>query len=230
MDLVYVIARSLTGDYPELVYSIRSMHAHQEFGRVWLAGQPPSDIFTDEVRRVYVPKGTDRYRNTSDNLHAAMLDPTLSDPFILMNDDFFCLSDDAHCAWNRGSLRELLQHKRRGSMYRSGGLGAYQFLQSYGCEEPLSFELHIPMVVHKGLMQDVIEALRAAKVSEAFKRTVYGNLQGDDTDTRDDVKRAALPLAAHDWVSTTGPGWPGTVGQHIRSLYSEPSPLERESR
>lgn len=223
MDLVYPFTGVRFG---ELRYSLRSMSRYQPHGRVWLIGQPPEHMFED-VGVITIPKGNNRWRNTSDAILEACNYDAISDPFVLMNDDFVCLDEKAHTYWDRGPLTDTLIPHRRNTEYRRGGIDALHLLKDFGIADPLSFELHIPMIVSKELMCGVIEALRGCKASEAFKRTVYGNLiEGPPTESRTDVKAARLPLPAPDWVSTSNSGWDGALGDTIRDMFPDPCAYE----
>lgn len=225
MDLVYAV----TGPkHDQLRYSLRSMSANYEHRTVFLIGQPPLGVFTG-LGAVTIKKGNDRWRNTSDALMAACCMENVSDPFLYMNDDFFCLSERAHTDWDRGPLTDTLIPHRRNSDYRKGGIAAIKVLKNHGITDPLSYELHLPMLIDKALMIEVLEELRYGKYSESFKRTVYGNRLGRTTKSRADVKVRALPLPADDWVSTVRGSFEGPLGDQIRARFPDPCYYEEES-
>jgi len=216
MDVVYVIG----ADSEELRYSLRSLGNLAGVDQVWIAGHCPK--WVQGVETLTTRQKSDRYRNTSHNLRRAIGTKAVSDPFILFNDDFMALRPVEHRDYDRGPLRNYLETHRRASQYRNAALTAYLALDEMGFEDPLDFDLHLPLTVHKKLMT------KAMRHSDAWKRTIYGNLAlaegAIETTTRTDVKDVT---DGDDWVSTSYRSFThGQLGELIRARFPEPSQYE----
>src|SRR5690606_18592383 len=105
--------------------------------------------------------------------------------------------------------------------YRSGAAATMRLLQELGIKEPLSYELHIPMVVDRDRMLEVLNLPQARRIPMLHKRTLYGNLAGVGGEQWKDVKIATRTGDVPDgavWVSTTPESFTdGVVGRRIRA-------------
>lgn len=224
MDIVCPLGMSAVNE--DLRYSLRSLEENVPHHDVWVIGAVPSWF---HGKWIFAPQGPDRWKNTSNYLRLACDDDRISDPFLYTNDDFFALRAYAGTAWNKGPLDAYLDVNRRSVPYRSGALHAYQVLTEMGIENPISFELHIPMVVTKDAMSRAIQMLRDRHLNEAYKRSIAGALMNGETATRTDVKVGPdyVPAAADDWISTTdGVFARGSLGVWLRSRFPIPSRYE----
>lgn len=230
MDVVYVVKRDTRND--ELRYSLRSLAAHLPHGRVWVAGFCPP--WTAGARHIDVAQDGTKYRNSTANLRAACEHPDVSDPFLFMNDDFFVMAPVAGDipTLHRGPVAAVANYYRKrygpSRPYLRGMVATAELLVRHGHHDPLSYELHIPMVIHKAAMVAALDL--GADVAVLHKRTLYGNLAGVGGDQVDDVKVRGF----HDqW----DPSWPFLstsrsafcryrVGRHIRTTFAAPGPYE----
>lgn len=228
MDVVYPLGASAINE--ELRYSLRSLVNLADVGQVFVIGYRPR-WFTGET--MLTDQGLNRFKNTSVNMLRAIDNRAVSDPFLWFNDDFFALRPVVHEDFDRGPIREYLELHRVTCDYRTSALGAYQFLQDQlEFEDPLDFEIHTPLTVHKKLMREVLSINGKA---HAWKRSVYGNLALRKglitTTTREDVKigNRDLPVPdGADWVSTSNRSFQNwEVGRVIRNLFPEPSSYEK---
>lgn len=227
MDIVYPVG--VNADNDELRYSLRSVVRNAAHSRVWIVGYVPPWV-SDEVGTIPWEQTEDRWENTSRMLQFACENDEVSDPFQYWNDDFFALTKHPRMDYDRGSLRVQLEANRKAATYRTAAYQTLEVLEGIGLDDPLSFELHIPLVVRKHVMLTAMEFLRAAGVTQALKRTVYGALAGEPTTTRYDVKVGvgAVPELT-DWVSTTDAGFRvGPVGEMLREKFKRPSRYERK--
>lgn len=184
MDVVYLVRPGNRNE--ELRYSLRSVAENLSHGKVWAAGHCPS--WLAEVGHVAVRQDDHKHINTLANLTAALKDDRISDEFILMNDDFFILQPTAEvAALHRGSLDEWIaaRVKSGGGMSRMGWTGraiaTRETLEMLGHDpaQLLSYELHVPLVIHRETMLAALEELRRIgrqKVEHWTKRTLYGNV------------------------------------------------------
>jgi len=186
LDVVYLIKG---GHNEELRWSLRSL-ANVPHDRVWLfGGKPPK--WVQNTKCVRTPQDGTKYVNTTAAIKAACEHPDVSDPFILMNDDFYILRRTQSIpALHRGPVDEVIaDYKARfskGNTYIVGMERTMLRLQEMGYERPLSYELHTPMVVEKAAMLEALEA--GSDLEVIHKRTMYGNIAGLGGRRIDDVK------------------------------------------
>lgn len=228
-DIVYVVRRGDVNE--ELRYSLRSL-INVDYGDVYLAGYMPS--WVQGAGYVKVDSHFDKYRSSTLNLEAACLNPYVSDPFWLMNDDFFIMDRLPELpTYHRGPVTDVIPYyldTYPNSPYLRGMQATLDLLHRAGYDYPLSYELHIPLLVHK---EPMLQAIAVGRNVRAFhKRTFYGNLSGLGGTYSDDVK--VRPGILRDWTT-----WPllstsdqifreHEVGTYIRERFSTASVYERE--
>lgn len=228
MDIVIPVRVGQRND--DLRYALRSYVAHLPHERVWLVGHKPSWFRGDHIP---TRQGPSKYANTTAAVRAACEHPGLSDPFLLSNDDIFAMSaqPDPLPAYHRGLITgvEAYYAKRPKGRYYHGMVATRRLLESMGYGRPLSYELHVPIVVHKAAMLEALEAGR--KLPVLHKRSMYGNLAGlGGTRLRDpkvlsNAENAYNPDA--EWLSTTAASFGrGAVGRHIRARFPRPCHYE----
>jgi len=231
MDVVYPVRPGARNE--ELRYSLRSL-VNLPHSTVWLAGYRPP--WVEGARHVRVQQGQSKYRNSTANLRAACEHPDLSDQFILMNDDFFIVRPVAAVpTLHRGPVTDVIadyaaRHRRSGP-YVSGMNDTLRLLRTLGFDEPLSYEMHTPMVVDKHRMLEVLAL--GADLPVLHKRTLYGNWCRVGGDQAADVK---IRDDRDDWdpagpfISTAPRPWKiGRVGVWVRSFFPDPGVYEAGS-
>lgn len=214
----------------ELRYALRSWAAHLPHRRVWVIGYPPP--WLQGVRCLPTPQTGTKYVNTTRAVAAACRHPEISDPFVLANDDFFVMSPmpDGVPVLHRGPVREVEAY------YASRGNGAYlqglratrDLLASLGHPDPVSYELHVPLTVHKAGMLRALDVGRHLPV--LHKRTAYGNLAELGGEQIEDVKVLwrGPQIPAGPFLSTMPDAFTnGMVGVHLRRAFPRPGPYER---
>ena len=225
MDVVYLCRE---GENEELRYSLRSLR-NLPHERAWIFGGAPEWLRGAEL--VPVDQHASKYRVTSAAMRAACLHPDVSDPFVLMNDDFFIMEPLAEVpALNRGPVDDVAaEYERRvgASPYLEGMLATRDLLHEFGCEDPLSYELHVPLPVRKAEMLEALDVGEAAGIGVLHKRTLYGNLAKLGGATIADVKlcrrRQAVPKGP--WLSTLDATFPAALPVLARR-FPKPSPFE----
>jgi hypothetical protein len=230
-DVVYPVRR---GDYnDELRYSLRSL-VNVPHGNVILSGYVPSWA-TDVVE---VPREQDRHwshwANVRANLAAAL--PFASDPFYLFNDDFYVMqSIEQIPITHMGPFGEMIERYRRTrhtGAYWKGMVATNLVLQEWGYSNPLSFELHMPLLMHHA---PLLEALDKGQGIEALAlRTAYGNIAQLEGEQKQDCKVMARAGVLH-WDA-----WPflssnddlpySPVGKHLARTFPEQSRYEHHSQ
>jgi hypothetical protein len=229
MDIVYLCRG---GENEELRLSLRSVDEHLPHDRVWIFGAAPRWVRNVELIESSQREGT-KYRNTTTALRAACEHPDVSDPFVLFNDDFFIVEPvEVVPRLNRGPLDSVIDYysRRYRSNYVRGMIETRELMRSLDIDEPLSYELHVPMIIEKQTMIDALDLGR--DIHPLHKRTLYGNMIGYGGETIEDVKMVSLraPLPTGPWLSTSDTSFVKDVGRILRWRFSRPSRYEEEER
>lgn len=233
MDVVYLLKNSQTNE--ELVYSLRSL-VNIPHDKVFLVGGCPSEINREKVIYVPVIQGGNKYLNTSNSLKVICEDSRLSKEFILMNDDFFILKPikepKEELNLCRGTIKEVIAEMESRlnccTTYLAQMRETLQFLSNLGYKQPLSYELHIPIVMDKEKILGLFSRNYINNAVTSHKRSIYGNVYLWDSKPIKDVKVYAnmfLPLGSDKFLSTEDMSWP-RVSTFIKKLFPSKSPYE----
>lgn len=223
MDVLYSVRKGNTNE--ELRHSLRSLR-NIPHDRVFIAGYKPD--WVKNVCYVKTKQIESKYKNVVGNLRAACQVEELSEDFILMNDDFFILRKMSEVPmFHRGPIAEVIEKKADiKSRWMNGMRQALPVIQSLGIETPLSYELHVPMVMNKRLFLGMLQVREALMPDvEAFqKRSLYGNLYQLGGERMDDVKVLGngRKFALENWTFAStheGSFRSGFIGQHIRQAF-----------
>lgn len=241
MDVVYLIKVDPENNSEELRYSLRSL-SNLPHGRVYIVGEKPD--WVTQVTHIPVPQIQTKAENVAKNMRAAIEHSDISQDFILMNDDFFIMNSLSRLPdLNFGTMENViaLYNKRypQGSEYIDSMKRLFQLLVERGCQCPISYELHTPMVFDK---QKLLQMYAQAHGRMFQIRTYYGNLYGDtEGNTVPDVKIFLEPihnnpeynenpeeyLSRQDLLSATGGAFKkGFVGRYIRAKFPDKSEYE----
>ncbi|WP_117198973.1 hypothetical protein [Nocardiopsis sp. TNDT3] len=227
MDVVYVVGPQKRSE--ELRYSLRALAAHVPHDRVWIVGHMPR--WVQGVRHIPRAQFSTKWANSTANMRAACGHPEVSDEFIYMNDDFFTMRPvDQIPVLHRGPVADVAARTPH-SRYRAGMLATARALHALGVAEPLSYELHVPMVVDKARMLDALSRPQVRGIPVVHKRTLYGNLAGIGGEQVADVKVHSASQAAPSgdplFISTNpGAFTDGPVGRLIRAALPDPCRYE----
>lgn len=234
MDIVYLLKNTPINE--ELIYSLRTLK-NLPHSKVFLVGGCPNTIRKENIVHIPVLQRPNKYKNTTLSLELACRDSRLSQDFILMNDDFFVLQriENPKNALNlfRGTLEEVLQDysERYGTDANHYILGMRQtniFLKDLGIEKPLSYELHIPFVMNKHKVLEMLSLPYINSLKVIHKRTIYGNLFLKYSKQTDDVKILRdiyLPVHNDQFLSSEDASWP-YVKTYIGRKFKEKSIYE----
>jgi hypothetical protein len=157
----------------------------------------------------------------------------ISDDFILMNDDFFVLQyTDTFTDWNGGLLSDKIDLYKKlapHGIYTNCLKVTYDGLLRMGFDNPLDFEMHVPMNMNKDKLNE------ALKDSTSLWRSVYGNMFITHSDTHEDVKvyrNGKLMGKSYDYLNNEQP-FLSTIDDSfemvrgkVLEVFSEPSPYE----
>ena len=190
VDIVYPIKKTNLNE--ELRYSLRSL-INIPHNKVFIIGDLPEFVNEEEVYYIPSPKLESRYKTTTNHLKLAILKDNISKDFIWMNDDFFILKSitKKDLLLNRGLLRDQVAsyHKYHNPLTKFDKLieNATLELKHLGFTNPISFELHCPIIINKENFK-VIEDKINSDALHCCKRSVYGNYFMRDSKPIEDVK------------------------------------------
>lgn len=222
MDVVYVCR---AGTNPELRYSLRSL-TNVPHGRVWILGGWPG--WVRNVETVEVPQLGTKYANTTRAVREACSHPGISDPFWLWNDDMYAIQPTTGGHFHRGRVRDVLDlYERRypGGPYAVGMRATLERLEEHGYVDPWSYELHVPLIVHKAPMIEALDL--GADVPVWHKRTAYGAVANVGGSFMEDVKvyEAGGRVPVGPWLSSSDGSFSG-LEAFLGGLFPAAGPYE----
>jgi hypothetical protein len=217
------------GDNEELRYMLRSLR-NLPHGRVHLFGEPPPWVNPQETRIVRRERTTTKFMTVLGHVYAACEDPEVSDPFYLFNDDIYVMEPlETLPHLDRGRVIDVIEeeHERGNhSSWVDGMIYTRNRLVKRGFPEPMSFELHVPLLVDKTSYTRAIEM--GFGIGRWMPRTAYGAIVGMPSLTRRDVKvygpEDTLPPGP--FLSTEDRGF-AAFRKHLQSLFPDQSIYER---
>lgn len=222
-DIVYVVRPGDRNE--ELRYSLRSLtnlpHRH-----VWIAGHMPPWINAGLVGHIPTTQTGSKADNSRSNLVAALNTAAVSDPFVLMCDDFYIMRPlEQLPVVNAGPLAAVIADSAEGT-YRRGLTETLEKLRAEGIADPVAYDgLHCPQQFNKAGLAEILAA--------GWRKyaTAYGNLIRTDPGT-------TMPNAKNPPPETYGGmtflssndrsfGKAEPMGRHIRATFPQPCRYER---
>lgn len=234
MDIVYLVKNGRENE--ELIYSLRTIK-NIPHDKVFIVGGCPDEINKEKVIHVQVLQTGNKYQNTTNNLELICKDPRLSEEFILMNDDFFIINPiidpKKELNLSRGTVEKVVEeytkiYGKDANLYILGMRQTKIFLEDIGIKNPLSYELHIPIVMDKTGVLRVLSLPNIKSLRVIHKRTIYGNLNKKDSKITTDVKvngRSYTPIYNDKFLSTADDTW-NYVKPYIHGLFPEKGEYE----
>ena len=181
IDFAYICREGLN---EELKYSIRSVVNSFPESNIWVVGGRPDWYAGNHIQ---VSQNEDKYKNAINNLHAICDSSEISDTFILMNDDFYIIKKiDKILDYHGGSLLEKINKYQKinaNSNYTRKLSATYKKIKALGVENPLDYELHVPMVMEKTKLKQAL-----SYGENLLWRSIYGNLFNLPGEEMEDVK------------------------------------------
>lgn len=232
MDVVYLVRPGEQNE--ELRFSIRSL-SNLPHDTVWIAGHKPA--WVSNVRHLSTVQASSKHHNAFGNLLAALNCDEISTEFVLMNDDFFITSPlPSVPTLHRGPVADVVAEYRRmfprGSRYTTAMQATMEWLQAQGVAEPLSYELHTPMVIDRAGMLEVIAQAEddGVDVQRFHYRTAWGNLARVGGTFTEDCK-VYQPASCHTlpkpFMSTLDSTFTTRPAKLIRARFPTPGPYDR---
>lgn len=229
MDVVYV---NKDGENPELRYSLRSL-THVNHGRVWVFGGAPVWLNTDTVEFRGRAQKRSAYASTRDHIRAACMDPDVSDPFMLWNDDFYAMEPVGTIpVYHRGLLSDALEDfAPLNTPWGKGLRETARLIENSGRENPLFYDIHLPLIVDKMTMLAALGWAKDAQVDAVHLRTLYGSLANPElTQQHPDPKmmHRGDPFPVGSWLSSGSSTFRYVVEPVLRYLFPNPSIYEED--
>jgi hypothetical protein len=191
VDVLYPVRKGDWND--ELRYSLRSLQ-NIKHDRVFLVGYKPSWA----VNVITFPREQkeSKYLNANKNLIWAADHAELSDPFLLLNDDFYIMQRvrGRMPMLHMGPVEKVIDRYRKlhhTGVYWRGMKDTFQLCRSLGMIHPLSYELHVPMILYKGPLQEAWD--KGNHLPVCHIRTLYGNVAGVGGTATEDCKVYSAP-------------------------------------
>ncbi|MFC4060250.1 hypothetical protein ACFOWE_18250 [Planomonospora corallina] len=226
-DLVVPVREGAVNE--QLRYALRSWAAHLPHARVWIVGHRPP--WAAGVGHIPTEQTGTKYANTTAAVRAACEHPDVAEEFLLANDDMFVMDAVAGMpVLHRGLVDEVEPYyAARGSdAYLRGMRETRELLAELGHEDPLSYELHVPLPATKTGMLAALDAGRHLNV--VHKRTLFGNLANLGGRRIADVKvmhRGPRFPRDSPFLSTMPDSFAhGQVGAYIRRRFPRPCRYE----
>lgn len=198
MDIVYPLKRA--GYNRELRYSLRSL-TNLPHDQVLIAGE--IQPWVRNVIHLPVPQRGTKYANARGNILTAARDLRVSEDFILMNDDFYCLSPQKEVLpMHQGDMDAFMATFPFRTAYWELMVATRELLRELGIKRPKFYELHVPCVYNKEKLLRMVERLDG---HEYMMRTVYHNLYHSGGRKRADVKKHKLgmEIVETDYLSSS---------------------------
>jgi len=185
MDYVYICRR---GENEELRYSLRSLEKNMPEGDVWVVGYRP-EWYVGNFIHIENISDTDKFINIKNCIKEILNNDLIKEDFVLMNDDFFALKKINSVTNFDGGLLEdkIIEYKNLGRSSRYIKLLELTLkqLKQNGIDNPLDYDIHVPMLMKKSLLKEVIDLAY-------FPRSTYGNFAQLKRNTISDVKMYEL--------------------------------------
>ena len=194
MDFVYICKDGIN---EELRYSIRSVVESFPDSNIWVVGGKPPWYIGNYIN---VKQVLTKYRNAIQNLNTICNSNEISEEFVLMNDDFYIIKNISSIKTYHGGLLldkiNLYQKLNSNSNYTRKLSATYKKIKSLGIESPLDYELHVPMVMEKKKLKQILE-----NNDQFLWRSIYGNVFSIGGEQMEDVKvysRGPLVLKSYN--------------------------------
>ncbi len=169
MDFVYICKEGVN---EELKYSIRSVVQSFPNSNIWIVGGKPDWYIGNYIK---VNQVHTKYKNAVENLKKICSSSEISNEFVLMNDDFYIIKkinsiETFHGGYLLNKLN-LYQKINGNSNYTRKLNATYKRIKGIGIEDPLDYELHIPMIMEKEKLREALH-----NNDQFLWRSIYGNM------------------------------------------------------
>lgn len=228
LDIVCPL-KAAFNDCEELRFALRTLEENYPgHGDIWIVGYKPNWL----VNVNFIPgNGYRGNNNVYRNMLATAEHPDIPDDFLAWNDDFLITAPiaDIPVYYHSRLTDQIAPIKTRpGTWWHRSLILTHKVLQRVGYQDPLSYELHLPLPVQKAGMANALRQF--VDVNEngipPQWRTLYGNINDiGGTQHLDPKARGRSPL--HEpFFSTTDSTW-RIYRKHFQAHYPKPSKYEK---
>lgn len=228
-DVIYPVRPGDKND--ELKFSLRCLEAnYPDHGQVWIVGHKPSWLIN--VQHI---KGNDR-KTPEANVYTNVMYATVCDDVapqaLIMNDDFFITKPVSEIPpLYRGTLKSHLRlnsvARAQNSKWAKSLATTRIVLQALGFIEPISYELHVPMMVDRQKMGETLERFKHITPDVPPQwRSLYGNVNEIGGEEFPDCKAYGLRDISKPFHSVSPTSWRHYL-KKFSSLYPKPSRYEK---
>lgn len=224
LDVVYIVKPGDNNE--ELRYSLRSL-VNLPHRKVWIVGYTPR--WVTGVESIPGNIFSAAQWNVIDNLRLAAVNVP-ADRFVIMNDDIFPMqAPELDVPLYRGPLAD--QIRRSAGWWRDSLEKTYAYLVSQGYDQPISYELHRPVVMERDKLLEIAKLAMSWQTPYPPQwRTLYGNLYkvggvpASDGKIKSGSRKdwRSLPVLSTEDISFRV----HEVGRVIRATFPQPSPYE----
>lgn len=183
LDFVYPLGHGSLFHDVELYYStLLAKKFVSNLGRIIIIGDEPRKTLDVDYHFIrFQEESSQKQFNTTIKLSTVLDNPSISDPFVWMNDDFFFTrptSIHPLVTFYQGSLASHIAHRANNkNKYYHSLHETYTQLKNKGFSQR-DFEIHCPLVVHKPLMKKTLETFEWTDTASPLPRSLYGNQHG----------------------------------------------------
>ena len=230
MDFVYICKEGIN---EELKYSIRSVVESFPDSDIWVVGGKPDWYVGNYIK---VEQRESKYKNAVENLKTISVSDQISESFVLMNDDFYIIKkidkiENFHGGYLLNKIN-IYQKLNGNSQYTRKLSGTYKKLKALGFENPLDYELHVPMIMEKTKLKTVLEL-----VDQFLWRSIYGNkFEVGGTEMQDVkvytsgplvLKSYNLNIDSHTYLSSADSSFNNIFNKILKDKFNKKTKFEK---
>jgi hypothetical protein len=230
MDFVYICKEGIN---EELKYSIRSVIESFPDSNIWVVGGKPDWYVGNYIN---VEQKESKYKNAVENLKTISTSDQISESFVLMNDDFYIIKkidkiENFHGGYLLNKIN-LYQKLNGNSQYTRKLSGTYKKLKALGFENPLDYELHVPMIMEKEKLKIILEL-----IDQFLWRSIYGNkFEVGGTEMQDVkvytsgplvLKSYNLNIDSHTYLSSADSSFNNIFNKILKDKFNKKTKFEK---
>jgi hypothetical protein len=185
---------------------------------------------------INVEQKESKYKNAVENLKTISTSDQISESFVLMNDDFYIIKkidkiENFHGGYLLNKIN-LYQKLNGNSQYTRKLSGTYKKLKALGFENPLDYELHVPMIMEKEKLKIILEL-----IDQFLWRSIYGNkFEVGGTEMQDVkvytsgplvLKSYNLNIDSHTYLSSADSSFNNIFNKILKDKFNKKTKFEK---